>query len=407
MGKNDFLTPKAISNRIKSKGLQKLRFFCQMCQKQCRDENGFKCHLNSESHKRQMEIFGQNADRVIAGYSEEFEADFMELMRRSHPRARVAAKNVYNEFIADKYHVHMNSTKWYTLTEFVKYLGKTGKCRVDETPKGWFISLIQADPLEEIGKDRKAKRDRAERDEEQRRKADIEAQIERAQKYARVDEGPDGAPQGGELQRDEANGQPLKLSLTTATPDRAHGKPPIAPKLDSAFSSDARAMPISQSEPVASRPKSKLEQLMEIDKMNEKHKAIRAAASVPANTGRKDEPWLAQGIVVKVMSKALKDSGYYKGKGVVNKVLKQFVAEISMLDGGDILQVDQAELETVLPQPGGTVCVLRGPYRGCQASMVGIDEEQYKANVRLINCKQAGKVLSTDYEDISKVASSS
>ena len=97
-----------------------------MCQKQCRDENGFKCHLNSESHKRQMEIFGQNADRVIAGYSEEFEADFMELMRRSHPRARVAAKNVYNEFIADKYHIHMNSTKWFTLTEFVKYLGKTG-----------------------------------------------------------------------------------------------------------------------------------------------------------------------------------------------------------------------------------------------------------------------------------------
>ncbi len=40
---------------------------------------------------------------------------------------------------------------------------------MDETPKGWFISLIQADPLEEIGKDRKAKRDRAERDEEQRR----------------------------------------------------------------------------------------------------------------------------------------------------------------------------------------------------------------------------------------------
>ena len=97
-----------------------------MCQKQCRDENGFKCHLNSESHKRQMEIFGQNAERVIQGYSEEFEADFMELMRRSHPRARVAAKNVYNEFIADKYHVHMNSTKWFTLTEFVKYLGKTG-----------------------------------------------------------------------------------------------------------------------------------------------------------------------------------------------------------------------------------------------------------------------------------------
>ena len=39
MGKaKGFLTPKAIANRIKSKGLQKLRWYCQMCQKQCRDE---------------------------------------------------------------------------------------------------------------------------------------------------------------------------------------------------------------------------------------------------------------------------------------------------------------------------------------------------------------------------------
>lgn len=39
----------------------------QMCQKQCRDENGFKCHLTSEGHKRQMEIFGQNPKRIIEG----------------------------------------------------------------------------------------------------------------------------------------------------------------------------------------------------------------------------------------------------------------------------------------------------------------------------------------------------
>lgn len=40
MGKEKagFLTPKAIANRIKAKGLQKLRWYCQMCQKQCRDE---------------------------------------------------------------------------------------------------------------------------------------------------------------------------------------------------------------------------------------------------------------------------------------------------------------------------------------------------------------------------------
>ena len=67
-----------IGNRIKAKGLQKLRWYCQMCQKQCRDENGFKCHLSSDSHRRQMEVFGQNPDRVIDGYSEEFHRAFLE-----------------------------------------------------------------------------------------------------------------------------------------------------------------------------------------------------------------------------------------------------------------------------------------------------------------------------------------
>jgi hypothetical protein len=63
--------------------------------------------------------------------------------RRSHPASRVSAKVVYNEFIADRNHVHMNSTRWLTLTEFVKHLGREGKCKVEETEKGWFITLIR------------------------------------------------------------------------------------------------------------------------------------------------------------------------------------------------------------------------------------------------------------------------
>lgn len=54
----------------------------------------------------------------------------------------------------------MNSTTYHTLTEFVKYLGRTGKCRVEETEKGWFISLIQADPVEQLNAERRIKRDR-------------------------------------------------------------------------------------------------------------------------------------------------------------------------------------------------------------------------------------------------------
>ena len=39
-----------IANRAKAKGLQKLKFYCQICEKQCRDANGLECHCTSEAH---------------------------------------------------------------------------------------------------------------------------------------------------------------------------------------------------------------------------------------------------------------------------------------------------------------------------------------------------------------------
>jgi hypothetical protein len=62
-----------------------------------------------------------------------------------HPHIRIEAHKVYNEYIQDKQHIHMNSTKWLTLTDYVKYLGREGFCKVEETQKGWYISVIHRD----------------------------------------------------------------------------------------------------------------------------------------------------------------------------------------------------------------------------------------------------------------------
>lgn len=59
---------------------------------------------------------------------------------------RVRANQVYQEYIQDKYHVHMNSTRWVTLTEFIKHLGRSGIARVDDTEKGWFIAWVDSSP---------------------------------------------------------------------------------------------------------------------------------------------------------------------------------------------------------------------------------------------------------------------
>ena len=149
-----------------------------MCQKQCRDENGFKCHCMSERHQRQMLVFGQSPTRIVDGYSEEFEYYFLELMRRSHRFSRVAATVVYNEYINDRHHVHMNSTQWATLTDFVKHLGRSGKCKVDETPKGWFITYVDRDSETLLMENLKNTRVKAE---EEKNEREIREQIERAE----------------------------------------------------------------------------------------------------------------------------------------------------------------------------------------------------------------------------------
>jgi hypothetical protein len=83
--------PPQIANAIKAKGLQKLRWYCQLCQKQCRDENGFKCHQSSDSHMRQMELFGMNPQGMVEQFSREFEEDFLEHLRKGcGARARLA-----------------------------------------------------------------------------------------------------------------------------------------------------------------------------------------------------------------------------------------------------------------------------------------------------------------------------
>lgn len=385
-----------------------------MCNKQCRDENGFKCHLTSESHKRQMEVFGQNPHRVISGFSEEFEKTFLEHLKRAHPFSRVSANVVYNEYIQDRHHIHMNATKWLTLTEFVKYLGRTGKCKVEDTPKGWYIMLIQKDPFEELDEKKRHKRVRAEKEEEDRHQRDLEVQIERARQLNAECSDQSTVDDQTELhtQQDavDVQGQPVlgfqlpsKLKATEAAADKKKSR---SKRFLENFQDDDEGEDQNQGR-IQSKgdgaKKSKVEQLIEADMVAKAAKQRKdGMVAVPAE-GRRDKPWLAKGIIVKVMSQALLEHGYYKEKGLVLAVLDDYIAEIEMLKSGDIIRVDQEELETVIPQPGGQVLVLAGKYRGKHGVLLEIDTKAYAAYVRLKDGTQTEDDLKLEYEEFSKL----
>ncbi|KAJ7606566.1 domain of Kin17 curved DNA-binding protein-domain-containing protein [Mycena polygramma] len=161
-------TPKYVANKMKSKGLQRACGYCQT-----RDENGFKCHAQYESHLRQMARRRRASRGAYLKFLEEFQSEFVALL---------SPNKVYQEYISDKSHLHMNYTRWVTLTEFVKHLGRAGIARVDETENGWFLAWpgIDSSPKALAKAEASLKKDRATTSDEQRERLLIADQIERA-----------------------------------------------------------------------------------------------------------------------------------------------------------------------------------------------------------------------------------
>jgi len=135
-----------------------------------------------------MILFADSPDKFINSYSSDFKKDFLNLLSRRFGTRRVGANTVYQEYISDRNHLHMNATIWNTLTDFVKYLGKEGICEVEETEKGWFIKWIDRRPETLARQEAFLRRERSERDEEEREQRQILEQIERAKNQSNYKE---------------------------------------------------------------------------------------------------------------------------------------------------------------------------------------------------------------------------
>jgi DNA/RNA-binding protein KIN17 len=106
----------------------------------------------------------------------------------------------------------MNATKWPSLTEFAKHLGREGICRVEENDKGIHISWIDNSP-DALRRQEALKRKEAQAqgDEEMEQRM-IREQIRRAQANAeKVGETADEDAQDRELKRQE--GEKITLSF--------------------------------------------------------------------------------------------------------------------------------------------------------------------------------------------------
>ena len=348
MGKAEVGTPKWIGNKMKSKGLQKLRWYCQMCQKQCRDENGFKCHTMSESHQRQLLLFADNSRKYLDDFSYEFEKCFLQLLKRQFGTKRVHANVVYQEYIRDRNHTHMNATRWTSLTGLCKYLGRKGKVIADETEKGWFITYVDRDPETIERQEALAKKQKMHKDDQERLSHFIEKQVEKG-KHTSSEESESVLK---EFKRENEEKIQIQLSSRLKKEDGL--------LLPSTSFSDAKikhGKSEDEKEPKDEASNFKVPFKKEVKKeKSDKRKAsaldeiMKEQEAKKEKFGRKDY-WLAENIVVKVVTKSLGDK-YYNKKGFIKQVIDKYTAIVTMLDTGHTLKLDQAHLETVIPAEG-------------------------------------------------------
>ncbi|XP_055509415.1 DNA/RNA-binding protein KIN17 isoform X3 [Leucoraja erinacea] len=301
---------------------------------------------------------------------------------------RVHNNVIYNEYISHREHVHMNATMWETLTDFTKWLGREGYCKVDETPKGWYIQYIDRDPETICRQQELEKKKKQELDDEERNAKFIEELVRRG-KEGKEEE----APVFTELKREnEEEKVAFNLNKGQCASTPAPKSSSLGPNPLQAIPSVKRkeAGPASSSETKDKKKKSALDEIMEFEE--QKKRSLRR------------DHWLHTGIVVKLITKKLGEK-YYKKKAVIKEVQEKYTAIIKMIDSGDKLKVDQTHLETVIPAPGKKLLVVNGGYRGNEAILNSIHEQSFSATIIIDSGPLQGrKVESVQYEDISKLA---
>jgi DNA/RNA-binding protein KIN17 len=336
-----------------------------------------------------MRLFAENPNSVLDEFSRDFEKGFMDTLSRGHGTKRILSNKIYQEYIADKHHIHMNATVWTTLTGFVKYLGKEGKCVVDETEKGWFIQYIDRDPKMLARQMRADERKQADVDDEDRMKKEIELQVRAAEERLLAQPAAEAVAEEEEQTALEG-AEPKSVSMALGSRLAAKKRPRIG---KAAFGMDEEDE-AGEEQPRSKRP-SALSQLIQ--------ESRRAAPPVSAPVAAPASCWLRKGIVVKVAE------GEHEGrKATVKAVRADSSAELALhsssAQGLPLLVLPQRSLQTVVPRAGERALLVRAVgavAAGGEVRVLALDEQRGSCELRLLSSGQLLRRVS--YDDICRL----
>lgn len=314
----------------------------------------------------------------------------------------------------------MNATIWVTLSNFVQYLGRTNQCTIDKTPKGWYIQYVDNTPEARMRAAAQQALEEGEVSAERRHAVQLQRAIAECKKDGGFQES-----EFTELQRKEGDA-PIAFSMSASASSASASSAIASASANAALA--AKAPEGEKKKNVLADPKknvladafegneereiqdSKKRKLSTVEKIRLEHEEAKqkklrqdAPDSPSESSSSGSEPWLCEGIIVKVMHPDLAGGKYYRKKGKVMRVREQFAAEIRMLEGRDLIRLDQEMLETVIPNLGKAVMVVKGPFRGKSARMKTVDLEGFCVSVELDDSRV---VENLKYDQVCKIEDS-
>lgn len=176
--------------------------------------------------------------------------------------------------------------EWKSLSQFAAYLGREGKCRVEETDKGLVIAWIDNSPDTLRRREAILKKERQEKGDEEREQRLIQDQIKRAQQAALASSTTtEPEPEARLLQRKEGEKMTLNLGLGSKKTDTKPASPPTTTTTTKVSLEETDAQTESTDSPAPSAPPAPVKISMSMGA--QKPKNVFAAAKKNPLAGKK------------------------------------------------------------------------------------------------------------------------
>jgi DNA/RNA-binding protein KIN17 len=351
--------------------LFKQKYFCQICDRQCRDKDGFICHMNSNTHKLNMERVAQNPEEYINNYSFQFEKDFLDVLKRLSHSSYISANRVYQEYITDKTATHMNATRWSTLTDFIKNLQQRGKIEIKEQKdlKDILIKLVDIDPDKRLLNERKINHRKTE-----------EIKLQKEFKKIR------------NLPVEESEKSQINLEKILSSTDESK----ILGKIEFSFKSDSKKNVIKKTDFLQKKRNKTYDS--EIDSDYGKKKDERKEISISSINSEKifidviNHPWISKNLMVKINDPKIPSLN--NKIGIIKRVIDDFLAEVEIIqelketqetnetthkENPTLIRIDQAYLLPTILSPSSNISsqvkILFGENKNEICQLVSVDHE--------------------------------